>query len=56
MGEKSLGGWTVKRQEGMEHEGMVPSAKHIQGDRDAIDVMRGQVAYVSAHVRADKSR
>ena len=28
------------------------SAKLIQGDHDAVDVMRGQLAYVSAHVRA----
>ncbi len=40
----------------MEREGMVPSAKHTQGDHDAIDVMRGQVAYVSAYVRAGKLR
>ena len=42
------------REEGMERGGMVPSAKHIQGDHDAIDVMRGRVAYVSAYVRAGK--
>ena len=35
---------------------MFPSAKHIQGDHDAIDVMRGRVAYVSAYVRAGKSK
>lgn len=51
-----MGEWALNRQEDMECEGMVPSAKHIQGDHNAIDVMRGQVAYVSAYVRAGRSR
>ena len=50
------GEFTLKRRGGIEREGMVPSAKHIQGDHDAIDVMRGQIAYVSAYVRAGKLR
>ena len=40
----------------MEREGKVPSAKYIRGDHDAIDVMRGGVAYVSAYFRAGKLR
>ena len=36
-----LAGFRLERQEGREREGMIPSAKHIQGDHDAIDVMEG---------------
>ena len=56
IGGKRVGEFTSKRQGGIEREGIVPSAKHIQGDHDAIDVMRGQIAYVSAYVRAGKLR
>ena len=40
-GPKMFGGVRLERQEGREREGMVPSAKHIQGGHDAIDVMEG---------------
>lgn len=52
IGGKRVAEFTSKRQGGIEREGIVP----IQGDHDAIDVMRGQTAYVSAYVRAGKLR